>query len=67
MAKLRGATQRQLFLPHHPFPVARLDLQLLDALLFLPSLETGLCVYLKILSTPTKHKDLFLLHSSQML
>jgi len=44
-----------------------LDSQPLDALLFLRFLEAGLCVYLKILSIPTKHKDLFLLHSSQIL
>lgn len=34
------------------------DLKPLDALLFLWSLEAGLCVYLKILSTPTKQRHL---------
>lgn len=42
-----------------------LDLQLLDAVSFLQTLEAVLCAYLKTLSTLTKPKD-FLLHSLQM-
>lgn len=52
--------------PAHLLCGQPLNLQLLDAVSFLQTLEAGLCAYLKTLSTVTKLKD-FLLHSSQLL
>lgn len=68
VAKLRGSHSVAVLPTPLSLPWGQpLDLQPPEAPLYLRSLEAGLGVYLKILSTSAKHRDLFLLYSSQML